>query len=451
MTLFWLLAATAINTWRRRARRLRAQARLQRHLLVKGRLSLSSLYHYGNVEGDQRPMEMFELQQVESIQHQLLRRLWRALGRFSGSQHCTSEPTRPKAAQASDKISQSFAEKTVPEKDLHQLVARGALEWARLGRGVSRRQWISSTTHNLAETENCSEESQETKATQASEGRRQGETKLQRQARDCASSMGGQRSVESCASSSSSNSCTIQSRNKIAGACDCDEQEEGHPGPRPSKSGPRGCATAESKCYLTCAACSHGDVKTIFLEARKARANLHASWKQYLDAAIATWKGFLEDFDKEDRKLEEQIELAKTSLATAQEVLQDEADSRGSAWTMEVPNHPPNCCYAAFWRGRSLDVSVSGQWPDGQSGSLLKWTHSILSEPSFLSEWQAVCNGLDLAFDLGSWTGQELPSLMHILCPQLITVLEFAIKSTLRSPFVLKMMICTFSSTTVLA
>lgn len=226
---------------------------------------------------------------------------------------------------------------------------------------------------------NCSEESQETKATQASEGRRQGETKLQRQARDCASSMGGQRNVESCASSSSSNSCTIQSRNKIAGACDCDEQEEGHPGPRPSKSVPRGCATAESKCYLMCAARSHGDVKT-FLEARKARANLHASWKQYLDAAITTWKGFLEDFDKEDRKLEEQIELAKTSLATAQEVLQDEADSRGSAWTMEVPNHPPNCCYAAFWRGRSLDVSVSGQWPNGQSGSLLKWTHSILSQ-----------------------------------------------------------------------
>ena len=67
----------------------------------------------------------------------------------------------------------------------------------------------------------------------------------------------------------------------------------------------------------------HGDAKTILLEARQARANLHATWKQYLDAAIQTWRGFLEDFDAEDKKLEEQIQNAEIALSTAQENLDD--------------------------------------------------------------------------------------------------------------------------------
>ena len=65
----------------------------------------------------------------------------------------------------------------------------------------------------------------------------------------------------------------------------------------------------------------HGDAKTLMLEARQARANLHASWKQYLESAIETWKSFVTDFDTEDRKLEEQIIMAETALATAQEGL----------------------------------------------------------------------------------------------------------------------------------
>ena len=68
----------------------------------------------------------------------------------------------------------------------------------------------------------------------------------------------------------------------------------------------------------------HGDAKTVMLEARQARANLHSSWKQYLESAIETWKSFVTDFDKEDRKLEEQIIMAETALATAEEGL-DEA------------------------------------------------------------------------------------------------------------------------------
>ena len=81
---------------------------------------------------------------------------------------------------------------------------------------------------------------------------------------------------------------------------------------------------------LMSAVSKHGDAKTALLEARQARANLHAVWKQYLDTAVHTWKGFLEDFDKEDKKLEDQITAAETGLSTAQENL-DEAKQLATA------------------------------------------------------------------------------------------------------------------------
>ena len=80
--------------------------------------------------------------------------------------------------------------------------------------------------------------------------------------------------------------------------------------------------TATSKLHR--AVTKHGDAKTALLEARQARSNLHASWKQYLETAIATWETYITDFDKEDQRLEAVIEQSLTSLATAQETL-DEA------------------------------------------------------------------------------------------------------------------------------
>ena len=80
--------------------------------------------------------------------------------------------------------------------------------------------------------------------------------------------------------------------------------------------------TATSKLHK--AVTVHGDAKTAVLEARQARANLHASWKQYLESAITTWRSFLEDFDKEDRRLEELIGKADMNLQAAQNSL-DEA------------------------------------------------------------------------------------------------------------------------------
>ena len=74
---------------------------------------------------------------------------------------------------------------------------------------------------------------------------------------------------------------------------------------------------------LMSAVSKHGDAKTALLETRQARANLHATWKQYLDSAIQIWRGFLEDFDTEDKKLEEQIQIAETALTMAQGNLDD--------------------------------------------------------------------------------------------------------------------------------
>ena len=80
--------------------------------------------------------------------------------------------------------------------------------------------------------------------------------------------------------------------------------------------------TATTKLHK--AVTKHGTAKTSVLEARQARANLHASWRQYLSTAIETWRTFIEDFDTEDRRLEAAIEKADAGLVTAQEVL-DEA------------------------------------------------------------------------------------------------------------------------------
>ena len=37
----------------------------------------------------------------------------------------------------------------------------------------------------------------------------------------------------------------------------------------------------------------------------------------------------------------------------------------------------------------------------------VKWNHSIVQEQDFKSEWQAVDNALNLAFELGSWKQRE--------------------------------------------
>ena len=79
--------------------------------------------------------------------------------------------------------------------------------------------------------------------------------------------------------------------------------------------------TATTKLHK--AVTKHGDAKTSLLSARQARSNLHASWRQYLDSAIETWKNFIADFDAEDRRLEMEIDKANAELTVAQSALDD--------------------------------------------------------------------------------------------------------------------------------
>eukprot|EP00435_Cladocopium_sp_Y103_P019413 s1029_g4.t1 len=74
---------------------------------------------------------------------------------------------------------------------------------------------------------------------------------------------------------------------------------------------------------LMSAVSKHGDAKTSLLDARTARANLHSTWKQYLDAAVITWRGFIEDYANEDKRLEEAVKAAEEHLLAAQTNLDD--------------------------------------------------------------------------------------------------------------------------------
>eukprot|EP00435_Cladocopium_sp_Y103_P075152 s50_g54.t1 len=66
----------------------------------------------------------------------------------------------------------------------------------------------------------------------------------------------------------------------------------------------------------------HGNAKEAVLDARLARRNLHVSWKNYLDAAISTWKEYIEVEQAEAELIvtaQEQLDEAK-KVATEEEL-----------------------------------------------------------------------------------------------------------------------------------
>eukprot|EP00435_Cladocopium_sp_Y103_P066312 s917_g28.t1 len=211
--------------------------------------------------------------------------------------------------------------------------------------------------------------------------------------------------------------------------------------------------TQNATSKLMSAVSKHGDAKTAVLDAKQARSNLHATWKQYLDSAITTWKGFIEDFDKTKRRRTlptpkafgccqdgshgEGIARASGSHRRRQHGLcgqnhwpcsergtlryaqrfgeaarEDRRSHRRFEKTKTVRWHLKAfqyCwCLTAFCPGRSPDIHVGDLGPSASNeavlSSLLKWNHSILREKTFTSKWQAITNGLDLAFEVDSWT-----------------------------------------------
>ena len=277
----------------------------------------------GTVEAIKGSLEVFELQKVESLQHQLLRRLWRPLGGLHGS---FVHPSKP-AGERTD----TFAKAAITAKDIYRLVPRSAMEWRFMGRWIPLESGIAEDERYFSSATSSPQAQQEVQETQGFQGRWQRQAEYEGQTAIGAAAM----VIDSFNGSPNPSSpvCgSVQGRGKAPGDCGGYE-EEGQPRPGAPNAGSGGGATAESERHVQTDECSehkHGDAKTALLEARQARANLHAVWKQYLDTAVQTWKGFLEDFDKEDKKLEDQITAAETGLSTAQENL-DEAKQRATA------------------------------------------------------------------------------------------------------------------------
>eukprot|EP00435_Cladocopium_sp_Y103_P071486 s558_g37.t1 len=56
--------------------------------------------------------------------------------------------------------------------------------------------------------------------------------------------------------------------------------------------------------------------------ARLARHNLHIKWRNFLADAVKRWQKHMEDFQREDKDLTEQIELARTALSQAMQLFE---------------------------------------------------------------------------------------------------------------------------------
>eukprot|EP00435_Cladocopium_sp_Y103_P063082 s121_g24.t1 len=72
---------------------------------------------------------------------------------------------------------------------------------------------------------------------------------------------------------------------------------------------------------------------------QKARANLHTNWTNYIEKSVARWKTFAEDFVKQDKDLEEQVEKAKTYMQETrdkQESIRDALLKQDSAYLEEI-------------------------------------------------------------------------------------------------------------------
>eukprot|EP00438_Fugacium_kawagutii_P031960 Skav201901 [mRNA] locus=scaffold550:1015895:1030873:- [translate_table: standard] len=195
-----------------------------------------------------------------------------------------------------------------------------------------------------------------------------------------------------------------------------------------------------------------GSAKKGLQLAREARVNLYKSWQKYLAETIDKWKGYAEDFATSDAKLVQNWETAVETLKTAkQELEQAQANATGksedvasdiSDEDLEAPaaaaqlNEDIHMLISnldsmkqkatdaatswwksislagAFWQapfidrkevkdgliGRQDHAQVHGC--EATHAPSLKWTHSIIRECGFLSEWKAIGEAQDLAWEV---------------------------------------------------
>ena len=174
-----------------------------------------------------------------------------------------------------------------------------------------------------------------------------------------------------------------------------------------------------------------------------ARNQLHQSWNTFLEGAIVRWQKFAADFQAQDKELTKQIEEAKVSLQTSKESfkqvqsttdmpempevisddetvaqphkLHEHMDKMEALKEMktnvekEIAQQAPKCVShggrhgywrwtAAFYGGRQ----VSGITIPCQSPLVLRWAHSIVTAPDFVTSWEAADSAFFLAFDHGN-------------------------------------------------
>ena len=408
---------------------------------------------------------MFELLQAQSIQHQLLRRLWRALARLHGSHLCPPKPTA---------ISQECSD--VHDENLTMgclakliLGARRFMAESKLGRLGSDfelfEKFISSTTRTTITSQTGTQESE-----RQTEGKRQGQGKGQwteRQGKTChrASPLVFKRSTAACPDVANLNG-THKSGSQVAGDSDgpqeegrsrasdtgqrsrCSEQQDSHQQTPQSCDQARRCkdccfrsetSEIQSPCIMeTILGLRHRDLAILHRGLRQGGHQIggghHESRSGSDHGARSLGRcqeschgGGTEGSDRNDRGRGRRLGSHDQNKSGNEGRPDRHAGWLGAtqsqnrrSWGRSSPQASKGCrwlqtyCLAAFWWGRSLGLQVNDQWPGDKCGAILKWHHTILSEHNFLSEWQAVDDAVDLSLQLGSWSRRQRSSLVPL-------------------------------------
>ncbi|CAL1166294.1 unnamed protein product, partial [Cladocopium goreaui] len=123
-------------------------------------------------------------------------------------------------------------------------------------------------------------------------------------------------------------------------------------------------------------------------QAQTARSNLHSSWAGYIEESVKRWKTFASDFAEKDQALEKKVLEAKDAMQEAREKYEKARDAmdKQDAAQLEVEE-------------------VSDGMEEESADRIAQWVHSILEEPTFLTEWKASISALDLSYEVSQHCG----------------------------------------------
>eukprot|EP00435_Cladocopium_sp_Y103_P048910 s1337_g14.t1 len=198
-------------------------------------------------------------------------------------------------------------------------------------------------------------------------------------------------------------------------------------------------------------------------EAVEARSNLHAKWRLFLSLSATQWQNFTQEFQDQETSAQQKINEAKDAVALAKTTFEasretvvfkeekkevevqeiatdDEAMDGPSAGHLQEGlqaltnslkdlHRQAETAHAEEQASKKARLGDHGKAPDAtdvcehlgqsldhhlQSPLILNWTHRILKEPTFCTEWQARADAVRLSFECG--TLRELTPAQPILC-----------------------------------